>query len=223
VSTPALLTASPTRVEAACKRCGYVRAINEARDTPLCSDCRTVERLIRAPRADDGLGRGTWERRGLTVVWKPHSRPSARRCLDCGEPTVDQHRSTARCRSCWKAAVHAAAESRSAEREARRVAKAAARAERNAAKRAASTSHCEDCDAPLTTRHRTVRRCRTCWKAAVHAAAQLRATRPLTLAEPPATSSTAICERDGCLLAYPGELCPACLVDAQTHAITEAA
>lgn len=230
MSTPALATTSRPRVEAPCKRCGRVRAINEARSTPLCVDCRIVERLTAAPRPADGLGRGQWQRHGLTVVWKPAVQPSARRCVDCGAPTVDQHRATERCRDCWRSAVKLRAQRRALEREARKLARAAERAARNARKRAASTLRCQDCDATLTTRHRTVRRCRACWKAAVQAAAELRMAerraRTPALPEAPAGArrpAPVFCEHDGCLLAHPGESCPACEVAAQAHLTAEAA
>lgn len=205
---------------ALCARCGLEREVNERRYTPLCSDCRTVVRRTATPTAGDGLGRGEWVLQGLTLVWKPAQRATRRRCRDCGQPTVDQHRATERCRDCWKAAVRAAAEERGAQLLAEKAARAAARAAANERQRHASSVKCGDCGAALTTRHRHVQRCRDCWKAAVRAAAEDRAA---ARGRTPLADSPTFCEIDGCLLAYPGETCPACLAAAERSATTEAA
>lgn len=137
----------------------------------------------------------------MTVVWVPNPRTSGRRCVDCGEFTVDQHRITERCRRCWVAEVHAKAAQRAEQREAERAARAALRELDNARKRAASAVRCEDCGVALTTRHRHVKRCRDCWKAAVRGAAAPKAAE---------VGASVVCPNDGCLLVSVDEQCPAC-------------
>ena len=191
------------RAVALCGRCGRRRTVNEARDVPpLCLDCRVAEKWTAPPTDSDALRDGQWVRQGGIKVWKPTPRQSARRCRDCGEPTRDQHRTTERCRRCWKIAKSAAAAQRAAERAAQQAEREAERIAANERRRAASAVRCCDCNRALTTRHRTVQRCRRCWKIAVKATSSDAAHAP---AEP-----RTYCDVDGCLLTHPDEACPAC-------------